>query len=382
MTGRSSTNRAASISIGLATLLVAACGGGATVQPSNQPAAGATFDLPPLPADVADNCSPIDVLAPISAVVSATAVKLAPEAFVSRAKSSYVVLQVEGTEVLSTHEGRYGTPEGDDVDLSLKTVLVGPFARAGAESETVKELLDTPDPVILVVHTEVSTRQVRPVLRGVGRMGADGHIDLLGACGQLIQPSLDKTAEAFGTVANADWLTRVADTESDEAVATVNEFMDIAPVDASKTFLETPPADRDLTLANVPRELRRSYQLVPIVIDVKGDIRGGIGFATNAGHSSIIDTSQSATGISVMLLAPDVPTVEVVFFDPNMKQTFLGVVDARLFDPSLGTAATVTQAGDGSLSANVTVMAAGELEERTGMTRDQLEAYREQLYNM
>ncbi len=375
-------NRAMSASIGLAMIVVGACGGESSVAPADQPEPSvASFDLPTFPPDSDEVCEPLSLLGPTSAVASATAVELAPDRFVSRADNVYVVLKVEGAKVLSRHEGRYGTPAGDDVDLSLTTVLVGPFANAGAEAEAVEELLDDPAPVLVVSYAEIATRQVRPRLLGAGHLGADGRIELLGPCGRRVQPSLDRAAEAFGTIANADWITRVADRESDEAVATQADFLGLGPADATKAFLDTPPADRDLTLTFVPKELRRGYLLVAFVLNMEASVRGGIGFATSAGRSSIVDTSQDAAAVNVMLLAPDVGTVEVVFFDPNLQRTSLGVFDAGLFDPSQGTVVTVTQAEDGSLSASVVVMADGELEERIGMTRDQLEAYREQLYN-
>ena len=244
------------IAVGLVAALLAACG--SVPSASDESATSAPLVLPPLPSDATDNCAPIDVLGSVSAIVSASNVVVAELQFVSRAKRDYLVLNLEDPKALSTRESRQGTPVGDDVDLSLRTVLVGPFARQGADVETLEALLAADDPVLVVAFTEIATKQVRPILRAAGRIVAGGRIELLGPCGQLLQPSLDASAASFATTATADWLVRVADPESAEAVAAVEAFMGVGADDEVATFLSTSPPDRDLTLgtttdASIPR---------------------------------------------------------------------------------------------------------------------------------
>lgn len=211
------------IAIGLGALLAVACSGGPTE--SKDGAVEVSSVLLPLPPDVHDNCAPIDVLGSMSAVVTAAGVAIADSPFVSRSQSEYLVLDLEAPTTLSVRESRQGTPIGNDVDISVDSVLVGAFARQGADAETIEALLAVDHPVVVVTFTEIATKQVRPVVRAAGRIAPDGRIELVGPCGELLQPALDESAALFGTTTTADWLVRVADPESAEAVAVLDAFM-------------------------------------------------------------------------------------------------------------------------------------------------------------
>lgn len=363
----------------LIALVLVSCGEAKSTGPSSNSAGG--FELPTLPPDAEDYCSTPDVLGRTMDVLQVSHVTREEEPFVALTGEKYLVLSVEPGETLSSRKPRQGTPEGDDVDVSMTSILVGPTFRPGSEEEAVGELLADPNAVVVVNVAEVGTRQVRPILTVAGHLEADGRIVLFGRCGRAMQAALDASAKQFGTNASAEWLTRVADPESAEAVAAFNIFAGLGVDNAVATFQNTPPPQRDLTLAYVPKEVRRDYELVPYVIDVSAELVGGIGLATAAGHSSIIDTAQGVETMNVLLMGPDVATVDVVYFDPQMKSITLATLDARLFDPTLGAVVSVSGTSEGKLTAAVTTMSAGELEKRMGMSRVDIEAYRQQLYD-
>lgn len=359
-------------------IVLVACG----VAPSTSgDTAAQQFELPTLPPDAEVYCSTVDVLNRSEVVLSVSDVVREDEPFISRAGTSFLVLRVKPGSTLARRRLPQGTPEGDDVDETMTSILVGPTFRPGTEEEALAQLIADPDAVVIVNLAEVATQQVRPRLVAAGHLDDDGRIELFGPCGRAMQPALDESAKQFDTNASAEWITRVADAESDEAVAALNIFAGLGQDDAVATFLDTPPADRDLTITYVPREVRRDYELAPYVLDVRAEAVGGIGIATSAGHSSIIDTAQGPETMNVLLVAPEVATVDIIYFDPSMKSTVLATVDAGLFDPTLGAIVTIGTSTDGQLTAEVTTMPAGDLEKRMGMTRDEIEAYRQQLYD-
>lgn len=218
------------IASGLLGALLVACSAGSNT-PQNETTNA--FALPTPPTESEYYCSTTDVLGRTVLVVNASKVVREDTPFVSRPGSKYLVLRVDNAATLSSRTPRQGIPTGDDVDVSLTSVLVGPIFRPGSEAATVDELLVDTNPVLILNVGEVGTKQVRPILVAAGHLEADGRIELLGRCGVAMQPSLDESAAQFGTNASAEWLTRVADPESDEAVAALSIFAGLVVEDST-----------------------------------------------------------------------------------------------------------------------------------------------------
>ena len=188
--------------------------------------AGVGIDLPIGPAEDL-GCAPTDLVASFNAVVGAKSVSLSPTPFVSSQGRDYLVLEVADPVELSRNPLPEGWLMGDDVDLTYRTVLVGPYSRHGADATTVEELLASDAPVLMTVDGQIGDTQVRPLLRAAGTLAGDGSITLLGPCGRISQPALDTAAREFGTATNADWLLSAADMESAEAVAIDRAFKNL-----------------------------------------------------------------------------------------------------------------------------------------------------------
>lgn len=247
------------------------------------------------------------------------------------------------------------------------------------------EDLEGGETLVLVSHVALISRQEPGVYATLlVAESEDGAARLLGPCGNAWQPAFESAAADLDRTLDASFLIAVTNWESDEA-SLVNAYYGGATVPDLDRWDSTPAESRDLSIAEIPMAVRPKYKLVGLLVDVDSSAPAGfLSLRSGQGVSVTLALGPAQGLLAVAVPRKDV-AMEIVFIEDLYAtpdgQRVLATVDSSRFDEFLGSRISIRGSTRDGLSADVQVLDAGELEVASGLTRSEIEAYRERLYS-
>lgn len=281
-------------------------------------------------------------------------------------------LELSGAREIGRYEPR-GTPTRlGGLPEPFETVVVDPYGGFGTFPEA------SPDTELVLFlgfsfGSSASTDEPFPVVTGIATARGE-EVALVGRCGTELNGALSEVAGDVGSLVNIDFLRRVRD---DPEVA---ERLSLA-LSSEVAWIDLPPAERPLRVGavnDIPRSERQRFAIVGLYVDGSDsgsqvlEIRSDQGIIARLGLPAEFDLLPVAVERSLA-------TVEIwrAPADDPMKldYTRIAIIDAALLDEVLGAEFLLTNDG-----ATVRVLEQGELEVRSGLSREELEELRAGIY--
>jgi hypothetical protein len=344
-----------------------------TAPHSGQTSVSNAFDLDVNPDDGIP-CDLGGVLPPVHVAVQANAISQG-EPFANDSGYRALTLEVEYDPSTIVEFRPLARGSATDVIQDLHRVLV--TGSQFVDQRVLNEMLAMQKPILMIHYREVGSSQVRPELM-LAASRTQG-IDLLGECGEVWNRALEVGARSLGKEDDLSFLQAVADWSSPAATA-VGEAM-AAP---ALTWEATPPSQRSLNVRDVPRTHISDYYLAAVFVQQDGLVPPGmISFRSGSGVISTFLPS-GISGVVPMLIPRKEESTTVVFIPDQRSGSDeevikLGELSLSLFDESLGTLVRVSADGGGPVEVRASPLEPGELEQRMGLTRADIEKLRSEI---